>query len=179
MPHHRVHVGALRQRLGQRMDVEIGQRIAPVQVIATRIADQPVTGTLTVESIERGVSVTGTIAVAWEGECRRCLDPVTGVANAVVDEIFQVHAPPDSDIVDFDGDTIVLDEVVRENAMASLPLSPLCRPECEGPDPGRYRTGIAGDRIPVVDPNRTDARSGEGDSAPVDPRWAALDQLDL
>jgi uncharacterized protein len=176
MPQHRIHVGALRQRLGQRLEVEVDQRLCSVRVVDTRISDEPVTGSLTLESIERGVSVTGAISVPWQGECRRCLEPVTGVAEAFVDEIFQVHAPPDSDIIDFDGDTVVLDQVIRDNAMASLPLSPLCRPDCQGPDPDRYPPGLEGERPGL---RESDRRSSDDVPAALDPRWAALDQLDL
>lgn len=166
-PRHRIHVGALRQRLGQRLDVDVDTVLGGLKVIATETTDEPVTGTLTVESIERGVSVTGSLRVEWTAECRRCLDRVTGVVDALVDEIFQVDAPPDSDIIDFDGDTIVLDDVIRESALAALPLAPLCGSDCDGPAPDRYRPGLHG------------RRAGDSDTETRDPRWAALDQLDL
>ena len=166
---HRVHVGALRQRLGQRLDVEIEQDVPGLEVIASRTTEEPVVGTLTIESIERGVSVTGVLDVPWMADCRRCLEPVRGTERAVVDEIFQVGAEPGGDLIPFDGETVVLDQVVHDTALAALPLSPLCEPDCAGPDPDRYRPGL-GER--PVDPD-------ESSEAAIDPRWAALQDLEL
>ncbi len=172
---HRVHVGGLRQRLGQRLEIDISEAFPGLQVIASRTTEHPVSGTLTVESIERGVSVTGTLRVPWVADCRRCLETVVGESQPFVDEVFQVNAPENSDIIEFDGDTIDLDAVLRETAMASLPLSPLCGSNCLGPDPERFPPGLNG-----VGPSE-DEEAGEAVNGVVlaDPRWAALDQLDL
>ena len=166
---HRVHVGALRQRLGQRITVEVEQKLPDLKVIATRSTDEPVVGELTIESIERGVSVTGFLTVHWVGDCRRCLEPVPGVETPFVDEVFQFGAEPGGDLIPFDGETVILVQVIRDTALASLPLSPLCRPDCAGPDPDRYRPGV-GERL--RDPGALAEPEG-------DPRWAALSELDL
>ncbi len=151
------------------MTVEVEQSLPDLEVIATRSTDVPVTGELTIESIERGVSVTGFLTVHWVGDCRRCLESVPGIERPFVDEIFQIGAEPGGDLIPFDGETVVLDQVIRDTALASLPLSPLCRPDCAGPDPERYRPGI-GER--VGDPDAPPEPQG-------DPRWAALSDLDL
>ncbi len=166
---HRVHVGALRQRLGQRLWVDVEQKPPEVEVIATRTTSEPVIGRLTIESVERGVSVTGYLNVHWIADCRRCLESVTGTERAFVDEIFQVGAEPGGDLIPFDGETVILDQVIHDTAVASLPLSPLCGDICEGPDPDRYKPGL-GQR--PVDPNRAAELAG-------DPRWAALGDLKL
>lgn len=173
---HRVHVGGLRQRLGQRLDIDVSEAFPGLQVIASRTTERPVTGTLTIESIERGVSVTGTLRVPWEADCRRCLEPVGGESRPFVDEVFQVNAPENSDIIDFDGDTVDLDDVLRETAMAALPLSPLCGPNCLGPDPERFPPGINGVGPADIDEEVVESANGV---VLADPRWAALDQLDL
>lgn len=166
---HRVHVGALRQRLGQRLSVDVEVLLPERQVIATRTTSKPITGTLTIESIERGVSVSGYLQVHWAADCRRCIEPVTGVEHAFVDEIFQIGADPGGDLIPFDGETVVLDQVIHDTALASLPLLPLCDDSCQGPDPDRYRPGV-GER--PVDPDASDRHAG-------DPRWAALSELKL
>ncbi len=166
---HRVHVGALRQRLGQRLTVEVEQTLPGLEVIATRSTEDPVTGELTIESIERGVSVTGFLTMHWIGDCRRCLEPVSGVELPFVDEIFQYGAELGGDLIPFDGDTVILDQVIRDTALASLPLSPLCGPDCAGPDPDRYRPGV-GER--PLDPDAPPGPQG-------DPRWSALSDLEL
>ena len=54
---------------------------------------------------------------------------------------------------------------MRELALLSLPLAPLCREDCVGPDIDRFPTG------PADDPDEDTAEP------PRDPRWAALDAL--
>ena len=122
----------------------------------------------TPESIERGVSVCGQVRFAWEGDCRRCLEVTEGEFEIEIVEIFQVDAPEDSELLDLQGAQIDLVPIVRDAVVLSLPLAPLCRDDCAGPDPDRYpaRTEVdleneaAAERIP-------------------DPRWAALDELKL
>ena len=120
-----IDVTDLRRRLGQRREVEVDLDLEPIQVVETRSSSAPVTGALVVESIERGVRVTGEIQLAWTGDCRRCLDEVEGVATGPIDEIFQVAAPDDGDIRDFDGELVDLVPVVAEAVAFSLPLAPL------------------------------------------------------
>lgn len=49
---------------------------------------------LRVESVSEGVLVTGTITGDLAGECSRCLEPITGHADATITELF---AYPDSE----------------------------------------------------------------------------------
>jgi uncharacterized protein len=160
-----VNVAELRRRLGQRRVEPIDVVLAPQVVVGSRTVERPVHGALTIESIERGVSAYGTVRFEWQGDCRRCLEPVDGEIEVEIAEIFQVDAPDDSDLIDFDGDQIDLVPVVRDAVALSLPLAPLCRDDCAGPDPDRYPT-ITADQL-------------SGSRAGPDPRWAALDQLDL
>ena len=164
-----VNVADLRKRLGQRQVEPIEVVLGPNEVISSRTTDTPVVGEVTVESIERGVSVLGSVTFEWEGDCRRCLESTGGTMTIEIDEIFQVDAPPDSEIVDFDGDQIDLVPLVEDAVVLSLPLAPLCGPDCAGPDPDRY---------PAL-PHDADTREVSADGVPVDPRWDALRELDL
>ncbi len=164
-----VNVTALRKRLGQRQTEHVSLVLGPHEVIATRTTDVPVTGELVIESIERGVSVLGRVTFHWTGDCRRCLEETGGPLEIEIDEIFQVDAPPDSDILDFDGDQIDLVPVVRDAVVLSLPLAPLCRDDCAGPDPDRY---------PTLAPD-ADTRDRDENGILVDPRWDGLRGLDL
>ena len=163
-----VNVADLRRRLGQRRVEAIDIVVARQLVIDTWSTERPVVGSVTIESIERGVSVLGQVSFEWEGACRRCLEPARGVLDVEVDEIFQVGAPEDSELIPFDGDQIDLVPVITEAVGLSLPLAPLCRKGCEGPDPERY---------PTVDAEQHAAVRAE--HRDPDPRWAGLDQLDL
>jgi uncharacterized protein len=63
--------------------------------------------------------------------------------------------PDEADVATYDGETIVLDDLVREVILLELPISPLCREDC---------AGISSD--PAVAKKLADAR--------VDPRFAKL-----
>lgn len=164
-----VNVGDLRRRLGQRRSEDIEVRLDRQSVVASRTTDEPVRGSVVVESIERGVSVSGSLHFTWEGDCRRCLEVTSDRLEVDIYEIFQVDAPEDSELIDFDGDQIDLVPVVRDAVLLSLPLAPLCDDDCAGPDPDRY---------PAMTATEVERRRAEEAAGP-DLRWAALDQLRL
>jgi uncharacterized protein len=158
-------VAELRRRMGERMTVDIDVVLPELAVVASRsVPGIPVVGEVVIESIERGVSVLGAVRFDWVGECRRCLDEIEGVADSGIDEIFQVGAPDGSDLVELVEDKIDLLPLVRDAVLAGLPLAPLCREDCAGPDPERYPT--------LTEADEADAESV---AEPVDLRWAGLD----
>jgi uncharacterized protein len=169
-----VNVADLRRRLGQRRVEPIDIVVASQKVIATRSTERRVVGEITIESIERGVSALGRVTFEWEGDCRRCLEVAGGVEEIEIDEIFQVAAPDDSDIIAFDGDQIDLVPIITDAVALSLPLAPLCRDDCEGPDPDRYPAVT----VEQFHNEQADERAAS-DGFQGDPRWAGLDQLDL
>ncbi|MGB5759353.1 MAG: YceD family protein [Acidimicrobiales bacterium] len=164
-----VNVGDLRRRLGQRRSEHIEVHLARQSVVASRTTNEPVRGSVVVESIERGVSVSGSLHFTWEGDCRRCLEVTGDRVEVDIYEIFQVDAPEDSELIDFDGDQIDLVPLVRDAVLLSLPLAPLCDDACAGPDPDRY---------PAMTAAEAERRRAEEAAVP-DMRWAALDQLRL
>ncbi len=167
-----ISVAELRRRLGERMTVAIDMILPSLAVVASRSAEgQPVTGSVVIESIERGASVYGSVRFDWTGECRRCLEEVSGQLESEIDEIYQIGAPADSDLIELIEDKIDLLPVVRDAVLAGLPLAPLCRPDCAGPDPERYPT--------LLEPDEPGAGPGEPDAIPVDPRWAGLSGIVL
>lgn len=165
-----VNVMDLRRRLGQRRVEPIHVQLARQTVVGSRTADTPVIGEVTVESIERGVSVRGSVNFAWLGDCRRCLEETGGSMDIDIAEIFQIDAPEDSELIPFDGDQIDLVPLVRDAVLLSLPLAPLCGPDCAGPDPDRY---------PAMTVEQSEQQKAEEAAEAPDPRWAALDQLKL
>ncbi len=163
---HPINVADLRRGLGQRRIVEIDYLFDPVEVVSSRTTADPVTGSVVIESIERGVSIVGSVSFSWEGECRRCLDLVNGRSRVDIDEIFQSPAPADSDIIELTDNTLDLVPVVHDAIALALPLVPLCRADCQGPDPDRYPTKSA----EQIEAERASERG-------QDPRWASLDEL--
>ena len=114
-----------------------------------------------------GIEVRATVASSWEGECRRCLESVT---EPIELDLVVTFAPDgegndDADIYPITGDVIDVGDVVREELMLALPLTPLCSPDCDGADPDRFPTTTT---IDITDASSEPA---------IDPRWAALSEL--
>ena len=133
--------------------------------------DAEVAADLVLEAMTDGrVTATGRIAAPWVGECRRCLQPVTGVTDTRVQEVFEAH-PVEGDTYLLDADRVDLEPLVRDAVLLALPLAPLCRPDCPGPDP-EHPVVVEGE----LDDEGPGAGDGEDDQ-PADPRWAGLREL--
>lgn len=127
---------------------------------------------LNLEFVGNQLMVTGTIGVDWHGPCRRCIEPVAESLSIPVQEVFELD-PVDGETYRREDDFADLRPMVVEAILLSLPLAPLCDPQCSGPDPDRYQTTVAGDD-PGVDDDSVDVGDAPGSK---DPRWAALDDL--
>jgi uncharacterized protein len=160
----RIGVMELRRRPGTQRDVRVSTPLPGLAITSAKVPDDAdLVVDVTLESIDGAVTVSGTVQVPWTAECRRCLDDVGGVLVVDVSEVFEVH-PDEGETYPIDGDEVDLEPVVRDAALLSLPLAPLCRPDCPGPAPEAF---------PALVPD-------EHESEPVterDPRWAALDEL--
>jgi uncharacterized protein len=120
----------------------------------------PVHVELVLESLSASITATGSVRVSWRGDCRRCLEPVEGEAEAEVHaEVFEPD-PTEGETYPLVGEQIDLEPLVRDAVLLALPLAPLCADDCLGPAPEEFPTGPP----------------AEGE-APRDPRWAALDDL--
>jgi uncharacterized protein len=128
-----------------------------VPVGAEMVAD------LTLEAIDGGVAVTGTVSSRWEGECRRCLAGLDGEISSEVRELFLRGGGEDEGTYRMSDDHLNLREMVLDSLFASLPVLPLCRPDCRGICP---RCG--------TDRNLEDCGCAE---VGFDPRWSALNVL--
>jgi uncharacterized protein len=133
----------------------------------------PVGGTvdldLRLESVMEGVLVSGTATMTVEGECGRCLDPLSETLTVDVQELY---AYPDStsdatsdedELSRLQGDFIDLEPVLRDAVVLALPANPLCREDCPGLCPD---CGVHWDELP---PGHTHDQ--------VDPRWADLGKM--
>jgi uncharacterized protein len=155
----RIDVVEVRRKLASRKRLQRESTMAGLAVGSTFVPeDEPIVVDLELESVSNGVMAAGTIRAPWEGECRRCLDPVRGAVELSVQELFSTEGDPD-EVYRLDDDEIDLRPMVRDAIVLNLPQAPLCRDECLGPDPDRYPAMV------------------EGDSKPVDRRWAALSEL--
>jgi uncharacterized protein len=118
------------------------------------------------ESVSEGVLVTGTVTAPLQGECGRCLDPITDEMVVDICELFAfqdsatVETTTEDEVHRVDGDYIDIEPVVRDAVVLGLPWTPLCRPDCGG------LCSECGQRIDDLPPDHSHDM--------IDPRWAAL-----
>jgi uncharacterized protein len=89
---------------------------------------------LRLEAVMEGVLVSGQVRAPLEGECGRCLDPVT---SALVVDLQELYAYPESEATEdeagrLNGDLLDLEPALRDAVVLELPLAPLCRDDCPG-----------------------------------------------
>jgi uncharacterized protein len=128
----------------------------------------PVELDLRTEAVMEGVLVTGTARAALEGECVRCLEPISEEIEVRFQELFVYHdreVDPDEEleVSKLQDDLVDLEPLLRDAVVLALPFQPLCEDDCPG------LCAECGARL-ADDPDHT---HGE----PVDPRWAALATL--
>jgi uncharacterized protein len=125
------------------------------------------------ESVSQGVLVSGIVRGTAEGECVRCLDPISLDVTVRVQELFAypervyaAQAAGDDELADeesvLDGDLADIEPAVRDSVVTALPFQPLCRPDCPG------LCSQCGARL-------ADDRAHTHDE--IDPRWSALNTL--
>ena len=117
------------------------------------------------------IRLKGRFAGKFQVPCARCVEPVEIPLGADFDLIFRPaeadsEAPersitaPETEIGYYLKDSLLLEDVLREQVLLSLPVRTLCKPDCKGlcPRCGENR-------------NSTACTCDEG---PQDPRWEAL-----
>lgn len=165
-----VSVTEIRRRPGTRMPVErtlVAQGLGLTDVAIPDGAEIAFVGEL--ESIHEGVVLTGSAEVPWTGECRRCLKELAGTAAIEIREVYETK-PTEGETWPLDHDVVDLGPLLHDIALLALPLAPLCTDDCQGPAPEAFPAVVEGDPIPGDD---------VVDEPAKDPRWAALDDLDL
>jgi uncharacterized protein len=129
---------------------------------------EPVELDLRIEAVMEGVLVTGTATAALEGECVRCLEPITDELSAPFQELFvyEDHGIPgeDDEVSMLEGDLLDLEPLLRDAVVLALPFQPLCEDDCPG------LCTECGARL-ADDPDHTHEE-------PIDPRWAKLTTLE-
>jgi len=104
-------------------------------------------GSLVVRASKSGhdVVVDGTLAVELMVPCARCLEPFAlpikteiqvlyAPASKVKDPETNEYefAPEEADTLPFDGETVVLDDLVHDEILLEVPMIPLCSEDCPG-----------------------------------------------
>ena len=158
-----INVGDLLRHPGHSREVAFTAPVAAVSVLDASIADGTEAAVaLRLESLNDGLTVTGTIASKWQGSCRRCLEPAAGPLEVNVNEVYSPR-PVSDEVWPLPTDQLDLYPLVSEVLALELPLAPVCRPECQG-------------LCPQCGANRNRVDCGHRPDA-GDRRWAALRDL--
>ena len=128
----------------------------------------PVDLDLRLEAVMEGVLVTGSASAELTGECARCLEPIEDEIDVRFQELFvyddqDYSSGEDDEVSTLEGDLVDLEPLLRDAVVLALPFQPLCQDDCPGLCPE------CGARL-ADDPDHTH-------EAPIDPRWAALTEL--
>ena len=109
---------------------------------------------LRLESVTEGVLLSAEIYAVAQGECIRCLDPVSKVIDRKIQELYRYEATNEKgrkkrreeDVIDLEiddelqmeGDLLNLEIPIIDAIILALPVNPLCDEECLGlcPDCG-------------------------------------------
>ena len=171
-----VNVLDLLRRPGSEKSVAVVARAADFDFADTRIDDSSdISVDIELESSSTGIVAHGTARAGWKSVCRRCLRPVSGSVDAVIDEAFSrgVHVGSHhhgdsagdalSETEPIVGDQIDFTLPVREAVLLAVPEAPLCRNDCPGLCPQ-----CGADRATAKCSCVVETR---------DERWAALDAL--
>src|SRR5919204_21561 len=103
------------------------------------------------ESVTEGVLVSGTVTAPVEGECGRCLSPVSDTMTVPIQELYAYeHSTTDEtaeedEVGRLQGDLFDLEPVLRDSVVLALPNHPLCREDCPGLCP---ECGVHWDELP-------------------------------
>jgi len=120
------------------------------------------------------IRLKGSFKGNFEVPCARCVEPVQTPLAADFDLIFRplgVDAgasersisAPETEIGYYQGDSLPLEDVLREQVLLSLPVRTLCKEDCKGLCP---RCGANRNNQPCT-----------CEEGPSDPRWEALADL--
>lgn len=124
----------LKESIGSNRSYQIDENIDTDNITLVK-------GAVILTRIKNGIMVNGTIRAEVTGICSRCLKPIDYELNYDFLEEFlssmdisKVSYLPyelDSPFID-DSQVLDLSEVIRQYTVLSMPIKPLCRPNCAG-----------------------------------------------
>ncbi|HTX77595.1 MAG TPA: DUF177 domain-containing protein [Terracidiphilus sp.] len=169
----------------EREPLRFDERLAPGAIdfgdLATQTSDLTVRGQADLLREHRGpreivpdIRIRAGWSGTFEAPCARCLDPVRHTLAADFDLLFRPQGvdagpperalvPPETEIGYYQEGGLVLEDVLREQVLLTLPARSLCRPDCKG-------------LCPHCGHNRN-SEPCTCEEASSDPRWSALSDL--
>ncbi len=114
------------------------------------------------------VVVHGTLDASVKVPCARCLEPVDIPVHSDLSVIYvpgsrvkdaedsgkveYTLADAEADTLPYDGDTVVLDDLVRDEVLLGVPMIPLCSDDCPGMSPAPETDAKAPSEKTEIDP---------------------------
>jgi uncharacterized protein len=116
----------------------------------TQIEAGPLEGALEVRLSKSGTDVVlrGTVAAHVVAPCARCLEPAKIAIREPLSALFVAgrlqssprrhaaeqanNATDEADVIPYDGETVVMDGLVRDEILLGVPMIPLCSEACAG-----------------------------------------------
>jgi uncharacterized protein len=151
--------------------VDLGEEAEQVGQLATAGRAEVLREHRGPKDIVADIRLKGNFSGKFQVPCARCVEPVEIPLSAEFDLIFRPAeadsealersiTAPETEIGYYLKDSLLLEDVLREQVLLSLPVRTLCKPDCKGlcPRCGENR-------------NSTACTCEEG---PADPRWEAL-----
>jgi len=118
----------------------------------------PLNWTATAERAGAEIRISGSLKTAVEIACSRCLEPARYELNRPFDLFFRQRderlfdedqeielAEKDTQTAFFSGTQLVLDDILREQVLLTLPMKALCKVDCKGLCPAcgtNWNTGL-------------------------------------
>jgi uncharacterized protein len=154
--------------------VDFGDEAMQIGVLATTGSAEVIHEHRGPKDIVADIRLRGRFAGNFQVPCARCIEPVEIPLAADFDLIFRPLGadadPPERSITAseteigyYQKDSLLLEDVLREQVLLSLPVRTLCKPDCKGLCP---RCGANRNLQPC-----------SCDEGPSDPRWEALTDL--
>lgn len=155
--------------LSQKLHFEKEVQFEGVELTTPLVADLKLT------NVGSRILVEGDLRTRVRQECSRCATDFDEPLHVEVEEQFLPHDSPEVpqgeeiepdqlNVFTYEDDVIEIDEVIRQNLVASLPSKPLCSEECKG-----LCSGCGAN----LNEKACDCESEES----IDPRWGALRDL--
>lgn len=131
----------LKQPTGATRQYDVDEPLGEIDPELVAVA--PIQGHVKFVRTHDGVLVTGDLATVLEVNCTRCLEAFDLPVEIEIEEEFKstidLRTGAQLPIVTDETETLIdehhiidLTEVVRQDLLLALPLTPLCRPDCKG-----------------------------------------------
>lgn len=161
---YRVNVSKVLTHIGAELPILKSFKI-PQLMVGEDVYDikGPVQADLLLRNVGPEMLLTGSVIATLKTQCSRCLDDLGLNMDLPVSEIVHRHREPEDSPDDvlfpetyfLDGEELNLEPIVDQTLVLGVPLTPLCRPDCQGLCPNcgtNWNEGTCDCTVEVVDP---------------------------